>query len=124
MAADFMTAAGLASDEVMGTASVADVALVAEASTAEAAAVVFMAAAVEVLEAEATVVSEEDTGNLIAAIKTMASGARDAPRFFCSQRAGFELHRREVLRLRVPALRAKAKARDTPLRMTERPSRA
>jgi hypothetical protein len=41
---------------------VADVALVAEAST-EAAAVVFMAAEVEVLEAEATVVSEEDTGN-------------------------------------------------------------
>ncbi len=28
------------------------------------------------------------------------------------------LQRREVLRLRVPALRAKAKMRDTPLRMT------
>ncbi len=27
-------------------------------------------------------------------------------------------NRREVLRLRVPALRAKARARDTPLRMT------
>jgi hypothetical protein len=55
MAADFMTAAGLASDEVMGTASVADVALVAEAST-EAAAVVFRVAA-------ATAVSEEVTDN-------------------------------------------------------------
>ena len=33
---------------------------------------------------------------------------------------GSGLHRREVLRLRVPALRAKAKARDTPLRMTSK----
>jgi hypothetical protein len=55
MAADFMTAAGLASDEVMGPASVADVALVAEAST--------VAAVVVSTAAEAAVVSEEDTGN-------------------------------------------------------------
>ena len=64
MAADFMMA-GVVSDAIMVTASVADVALADTTAVAHAhlVAEAFTAAEVEALEAEATVVSEADTGN-------------------------------------------------------------